>query len=244
MSVAPQTPLALSELATRVANEIEEVHRVQNAEQIEDYCRELAARYHKVLAEVDAVLAKHDVLSFLAPDETTGLAVVLQQGLSLAQGVVEQALVERQNGLLAAANNYVRLLATEAKRIEQGLETQRARLRSRLSVLGTLLAHIPGQETLYAQIEDLDRRLAGLRLTPFGAEAWKRHAVQVYRLVETAMGQLQDRFSTQTVEALSDLTTGRPVPLTRLGVQGLQELLDLRTVAERLVIVMEAGPRG
>jgi hypothetical protein len=88
MSVSPQAPLALSELATRVANDIEEVHRIQNAEQIEDYCRELAARYHKVLAEVDWMLAKHDVLCFLAADETVDLDVVTQQGLSLAQGAV------------------------------------------------------------------------------------------------------------------------------------------------------------
>lgn len=244
MSVAPQAPLALSELAARVAEEIEEVHRAQNAEQIEDYCRELAARYHQVLAEVDSMLAKHDVLAFLAADETTGLDVVVQQGFSLAQGVVEQALVERQSGLLAAANNYLRLLAAEAGRIDQGLETQRARLRARLSVLGALLAHIPGQEGLTAQIADLDGRIAGLRLEPFGAEAWKRHAVQVYRLVEAATAGLQERFTPQTVEALSELTTGRPVPLTRLSAPSLQELLDLPTVAERLVLVMEAGPGG
>ncbi len=244
MSPPPQTSLALSELATRVANDIQEVHRIQNAERIEDYCRELASRYHKVLAEVDFVLAKHDVLSFLAVDETVDLDVVTQQGLSLAQGAVEQALVEQQSGLLAAANNYLRLLATEAKRIDRGLETQRTRLRSRLSVLRTLLAHIPGQEALYAQIENLDHRLADLRLSPFAGEAWKRHAVQVYRLVDAATAGLQDRFSPQTVEALSELTTGRPVPLTRLGTQSLQELLDLRTVAECLVIVMEAKPRG
>jgi hypothetical protein len=244
MSVASQAPLALSEWATRVAEDIEELHRVQNAAQIEDYCRELAARYHKVLAEVETVLAKHGVLSFLASDEAVGLEVVLQQGLSLAQGVAEQALVERQSGLLAAANNYLRLLAAEAGRVDQGLETQRARLRSRLSVLGTLLAHIPGQDALCAQIEDLDARLAGLRLDPFGAEAWKRHAVQVYRLVEAATAGLQERFSPQTVEALSELTTGRAVPLTRLSAQSLQELLDLRPVAERLRIVMEAGPGG
>ena len=180
MSAPSQASPALSQLAARVANDIEEVHRIQNAERIEDYCRELAARYHKVLAEVDTVLAKHDVLSFLAADETVDLDVVTQQGLALVQGTAEQALVEQQSGLLAAANNYLRLLATESRRIDQGLETQRTRLRSRLAVLRTLLAHIPGQEALYAQIDDLDRRLADLRLSPFAGEAWKRHAVQVY----------------------------------------------------------------
>jgi hypothetical protein len=242
MSVPPQASLALSKLAARVANDIEEVHRIQNAERIEDYCRELASRYHKVLAEVDTVLTKHDVLSFLSVGETVELDVLTQQGLSLAQGTVEQALVEQQSGLLAATNNYLGLLATEARRIDQGLETQRARLRSRLSVLRTLLTHIPGQETLYTQIEDLDHRLTDLRLSPFAGEAWKRHAVQVYRLVDAAKAGLQDRFSPQTVEALAELTTGQPVPLTRLEAQTLQELLDLQTVAERLVIVMEARP--
>ena len=51
--------------------------------------------------------------------------------------------------------------------------------------------------------------------------------MQVYRLVDAATAGLKDRFSPQTVEALSELTTGRPVPLTRLGAQSLQELLDL-----------------
>jgi hypothetical protein len=68
--------------------------------------------------------------------------------------------------------------------------------------------------------------------------------VQVYRLVDAATAGLQDRFSPQTVEALSELATGRPVPLTRLGTQSLQELLNLQSVAERLVIVMEARPGG
>ena len=244
MNVVPQTPLALSELATRVTHEIQEVHRVQNAAQIEDYCRELAARYHEILAKVDTMLAKHDALAFLAADQVPDLDVVTQQGLALAQGAVEQALIERQSGLLAAANNFVRLLGAESRRIDQGLEAQRTHLRSRLAVLRTLLAYIPGQEALFTQIEDLDRRLAGLRLAPFSADAWKQHAVQVYRLVETATTQLTDRFSPQTVEILSELTAGRPVPLARLGAQSLQELLDLRTVVERLVILMEAESRG
>jgi hypothetical protein len=242
MSVAPQAPLVLSELAARVASELDKVHRVQNAAQIEAYCRELAARYEKVLAEMDALLAKHDVLCFLAPDERVNVDVVRQQGLSLAQGAVEQALVERQSGLLAAANNYLRLLATEGARLDRGLEAQRAGLRSRLAVLATLLTHIPGTSALSAQIEDLDRRLAGLRLAPFSGVAWKEQAVQVHRLIEAATAQLEDRFSPRTVEALSELTTGRPVLLTHLDAQSLQELLDLRTVAERLVIVMETRP--
>ena len=103
MSVVPLAPLALSELAARVANEIEEVHRVQNAEQIEDYSQKLASRYHKVLAEVDLMLAKHDVLVFLAADQAPDLDVVVQQGLSLAQGTVEQPLPVRGDGVVVRA---------------------------------------------------------------------------------------------------------------------------------------------
>jgi len=244
MSAPSQAPLTLSELVARVAADIEEVHRVQNAERIESYCQELASRYRAVLAEADTLLAKHDALRFLAPDEGGGLDVVVQQGLSLAQEATEQALVERQSGLLTAANNYLNLLATEGLRVDNSLGAQRARLRSRLAVLRTLFSYLSGQEPLQAQVEDLDRRLASLGLSPFDGESWKRCAVQVYRLIEAAAEKLEGRFSPETVEALSELTTGQAVPLARLGAQGLQELLSLRAVAERLVIVMEAGPGG
>jgi hypothetical protein len=240
--------MSLSELATGIADEIEEVHRIQNAERIEAFCRDLASSYRQVLSRLDALLSKYEVLDALAPGEAEGLPVVVQQGRVLVQETTEQALIERRRSLSTAVSHYLDLLAAYMRRVDSRLEAQRADLRARLNVLDKLCAPLSDlyvRETPFnEEIAGLARTLSDLSLRSFAAEPWKRAAERVQQLIGAVTAELEGRLSHEAVAALTTLAMGQAVPLPSLDLQNLKELLDIPAVAERLVIKMESGQEG